>query len=56
MQGYYPDLLEEKTPEMLYADPYIFNTIHTHEGNRLNNALESWSIIHINTFCLYLSR
>lgn len=41
MQGYYPDLLEEKTPEVLYTDPCIFNTAHTHEGNRLNNALES---------------
>lgn len=41
MQGYYPDLSEEKTPEMLYTDPCIFNTMHTHEGNRLNNALES---------------
>lgn len=54
MQGYYPDLLEERTPEMLYTDPCIFNTAHTHEGNRLNNALESWGIMHINTFCLYL--
>lgn len=27
MQGYYPDLLEEKTPEMLYTGPCIFNTI-----------------------------
>lgn len=54
MQGYYPDLLEEKTPEMLYTAPCIFNTTHTHEGNRLNNALESWGIMHTNTFCLFL--
>lgn len=54
MQGYYPDLSEEKTPEVLYTDPCIFNTAHTHERNRLNNALESWGIMHINTFCLCL--
>lgn len=53
-QGYCPDLLEEKTPEMLYTDPCIFNTVCTHEGNRLNKALESWGIIHTKTFCLYL--
>lgn len=54
MQGYYPDLLEEKTAEMLYTDACIFNTTHTYEGNRLNNALESWDIMHTNTFCLCL--